>query len=77
MFVAFCKAYDGFSEDHFEPHSGIREFEDGLASDVSLRGEDGPLSYKYARKFAKMSLQCEACGPDLELYEMMRRRRRQ
>ena len=21
-----------------------------------------------------MSLQCEACGPDLELYEMMRRR---
>ena len=27
--------------------------------------------------FAKLSLQCEACGPDLELYDMMRRRRRQ
>ena len=25
----------------------------------------------------RLFLQCEACGPDLELYEMMRRRRRQ
>ena len=30
--------------------------------------------YKCDKRAAKMSRQCEACGPDLELYEMMRRR---
>ena len=28
-------------------------------------------------RLGKLSLQCGTCGPDLELYEMMRRRRRQ
>ena len=30
--------------------------------------------WKDEEDIARLSLQCEACGPDLELYEMMRRR---
>ena len=33
--------------------------------------------WKDEEDIERLSLQCEACGPDLELYEMMRRRRRQ
>ena len=33
--------------------------------------------WKDEEDIARLSLQCEARGPDLELYEMMRKRRRQ
>ena len=48
----------------YEEHSE-REFDVGKLETQAWKAEEA---------IEMMSLQCEACGPDLELYEMMRRR---
>ena len=52
-----------FSE--LAPYRALRKYE---------KRWKGTPPYICDKRAAKMSLQCEACGPDLELYEMMRRR---
>ena len=58
------------------PYRAIRKYEKDVNLRWLKRWEDTP-PYICDKRAAKMSLQCEACGPDLELYEMMRGRRRQ
>ena len=55
---------------YFVAHSDHQEY---VFDPRKLETQD----WKDEEAIEMLSLQCEACGPDLELYEMMRRRRRQ
>ena len=55
----------------FEVADGIRRFELRMNPDMFDSDDEG-ADYKCPRKLADVSLQCEACGPDIELYDMLR-----
>ena len=58
------------TEDEFRVESTSR-LELRMNPDMFDSGDEG-ADYKCPRKLADVSLQCEACGPDLELYDMLR-----
>ena len=63
-----------FVEKYFTPKRWFSELTPYRALRKYEKRCKGTPPYICDKRAAKMSLQCEACGPDLELYEMMRRR---
>ena len=59
------------TEWRFKVSQGIRRLELRMNPDMFDSDDEG-ADYKCPRKLADVSLQCEACGPDLELYDMLR-----
>ena len=74
VYRKYWKSSRYFVEKYFTPKNWFSPFRPYRALRKYEQRCKGTPPYICDKRAAKMSLQCEACGPDLELYEMMRRR---
>ena len=65
VFGKFHVAHDDYSQRQFNVGRAVCEPEDRLGPSDEDADDD---VFRYSPKVAEMALQCEACGPDLELY---------